>query len=191
MMDYLWLVYSKYEYKYTMIRWTWYIVIRIPILFLVQHSILLSLDYQIIYGFLTCAIYTIYPIIDFIQFVFYARKFYLHLKSREKEIRLFYFDKEAYLDSKYIRIHFKIATILVVNALFFFTLSSYTIVLSVIFEISHMVILLQLSENLSIIFTTFVSLVTSHIPFPKYYLYLIICIYLLLLFTSHTETDRN
>ena len=58
------------------------------------------------------------------QFVYYARRFYLQLKSREKEIRLFYFDKKAYLDSKFLRIHFKIATILVGTALFFYTLAS-------------------------------------------------------------------
>ena len=111
MMDFLWLVYRKYKYKYTMIRWTWYIEIRILVLFLLQYPIPLSLDNQIIYSFLTYAIFTIFTVIDYIQFVYYARKFYLHLKSREKEIRLFYFDKKAYLDSKYLRIHFKVATI--------------------------------------------------------------------------------
>ena len=90
MMDFLWIVYRKYEYKYTMIRWTWCILIRDLAVFIVQysiHSIPFSFDYQIIYSFLTCAIYGILPIIDLIQFVYYARKFYLHLKSREKEIR--------------------------------------------------------------------------------------------------------
>ena len=32
-------------------------------------------------------------ILDFIQFAYYSRRLYLYLKSREKEIRLFYFDK--------------------------------------------------------------------------------------------------
>ena len=39
MMDFLWLVYRKYEYKYTMIRWTWYIVLRILVLFLFEYTI--------------------------------------------------------------------------------------------------------------------------------------------------------
>ena len=127
MMDFLWLAYRKYEYKYTIIRWTWYIVIRILIAFLLQYSVIfvsISADYQTIYNNFVLVLFCIVPIIDFIQFVYYARKFYLHLKSREKEIRLFYFDKKAYLDSKYLRIHFKIATVLVINALFFYNLAN-------------------------------------------------------------------
>ena len=123
MMDFLWLVYRKYEYKYTMIRWTWYIVLRALVLLIFQYLIPFFLDYQFIYSFLTCAIFGILPIIDFIQYMYYARKFYLHLKSREKEIRLFYFDKKAYLDSKYLRVHFEIATILVGIALFLLSLA--------------------------------------------------------------------
>ena len=127
MMDFLWLAYRKYEYKYTIIRWTWYIVIRILVALLGEYStspiILLSVDYQTIFYDLTHNLYGILSIIDFIQYVYYARKFYLHLKSREKEIRYFYFDKKAYLDMKFLRIHFHIATILVGIALFFFTLT--------------------------------------------------------------------
>ena len=126
MMAFLWLAYRKYEYKYTIIRWTWYIVIRALVIFLIQYSSfanLIPLDYQTLYEWFTDILLIIFPIIDFIQFVYYARRFYLHLKSREKEIRLFYFDKKAYLDSKFLRIHFKIATILVGTALFFYTLA--------------------------------------------------------------------
>ena len=130
LMDFLWLVYRKYEYKYTKIRWTWYIVIKILVVLLFHYSSPIPLDYQNIYSFLTCVIYAIVPIIDLIQFVYYARKFYLHLKSREKEIQLFYFDKKAYLDMKYLRIHFKVATILVATALFFFNLLISTAALS-------------------------------------------------------------
>ena len=102
-MDFLWLAYRKYEYKNTIIRWTWYIVIRASVAFLLQYStifIFIPLGYQTIYGDVVNIILGILPIIDLIQFVYYARKFYLHLKSREKEIRLLYFDKKAYLDSK-------------------------------------------------------------------------------------------
>ena len=127
MMDFLWLAYRKYEYKYTIIKWTWYIVIRALVLFVMQFpefTNLIPLDYQLSYDCFTDIILVIFPIIDFIQFVYYARRFYLHLRSREKEIRLFYFDKKAYLDSKYLRIHFKVATILVGTALFFYTLGT-------------------------------------------------------------------
>ena len=128
MMAFLWLAYRKYEYKYTIIRWTWYIVIRTLVMFLTQYPKytklnLIPLNYLIPYYWFTNILMGISPIIDFIQFVYYARRFYLHLKSREKEIRLFYFDKKAYLDSKFLRIHFKIATILVGTALFFYTLA--------------------------------------------------------------------
>ena len=122
------------------------------------------------------------PIIDFIQYMYYARKFYLHLKSREKEIRLFYFDKKAYLDSKYLRIHFKIATILVVNALFFSTLSTLNSSLSDIFEIpDYMIIPQQLNENLSIISSYFciianLSYLISEVLFIFNYLYIFIVV---------------
>ena len=183
LMDFLWLAYRKYEYKYSMIKWTWHIVIRILFVFLFQYSIPLSLNYQIIYSLLTDPIYAIFPIIDIIQFMYYARKFYLHLKSREKEIRLFYFDKKAYLDSKYLRIHFKIATILVVNVLFFFTLANSTATLSVIFEISdyYRVIPQQWFENLLIIyycigfFSNFLFFI-SEVLFIFNYLYIFIVV---------------
>ena len=128
MMDFLWLAYRKYEYKFTIIRWTWYIVIRALVVFLEQYSFnymfLISFGYRNISNDLSLLVYGILPIIDFMQFIYYARKFYLHLKSREKEIRLFYFDKKAYLDSKYLRIHFKISTILVGIAIFFNALAN-------------------------------------------------------------------
>ena len=180
MMDFLWLAYRKYEYKYTIIRWTWYIVMRIPFLFLFHYSIPLSLDYQTIYSLLICAIYGICPIIDLIQFMYYARKFYFHLKSREKEIRLFYFDKKAYLDSKFLRIHFKIATILVGIALFFSTLANSAAALSLIPNY-YTVIPQQLNENLIIILYCFcfianLSYFISQIFFVLNYLYIFIVV---------------
>ena len=83
-----------------------------------------------------------------IQFVYYARKFYLHLKSREKEIRLFYFDKKAYLDSKYLRIHFKIATILVGIAIFFFNLGSTESMFDLFYDISYYISIPQQLYNI-------------------------------------------
>ena len=122
-MNFLWLVYRKYEYKYTLIRWTVYIVIRglvVVIWLLLSHymswecgslaHILLDFFYMFLYVF------------DFIQYVYYSKRFYSHLKSREKEIRLFYFDREAYLYHKCVRVHFLVSNILVTSALFLFTL---------------------------------------------------------------------
>ena len=101
-MDFLWLAYRKYEFKYTIIRWTWYIVVRTLVVCLVGFSFNLSyisLNYLTEYSDFVNCLNGIVPIIDFIQFVYYSKRFYLHLKSRE-EIRIFYFYKEAYLDSK-------------------------------------------------------------------------------------------
>ena len=113
----------------------------------------------------------------------YARKFYLHLQSREKEIRLFYFDKKAYLDSKYLRIHFKIATILVINAVFFYNLANSIAAICVIFEIPdyYRVIPQQLYENLSIISSYFffisnLSYLISQVLFVFNYLYIFIVV---------------
>ena len=49
LMYFLWLAYRKYEYKYTIIRWKRYIVIRIFLIYLVETNIIIiPLDYQLI-----------------------------------------------------------------------------------------------------------------------------------------------
>ena len=46
---FLWLAYRKYEYKYTIIRWKWYIVIRIFLIYLIETNIIIiPRDYQLI-----------------------------------------------------------------------------------------------------------------------------------------------
>ena len=189
MMAFLWLAHRKYEYKYTMIRWTWYIAIRTLVMFLIQYSEyanLIPLDYQTITDCFINIFYVILSIIDFIQFVYYSRRFYLQLKSREKEIRLFYFDKKAYLDSKFLRIHFKIATILVGTALFFYTLGSFGIITSIIdvfpyysFSIPgyHQLynILLFISDIVYTCITIF-SFLISEVLFMLNYLYVFIVV---------------
>ena len=134
-----------------MSRWTCFIVIRVLVAFLLQYSInfiSIPVDYQTIYYDFVNFLYGIFPIIDFIQFVYYARKFYLHLKSREKEIRLFYFDKKAYLDSKYLRIHLKIATILVGISLFFFSLANSGSLFFIFCDIQYYIPIPQQLNNL-------------------------------------------
>ena len=185
MMDFLWLAYRKYEYKYTIVRWTWYIVIRALYLFLMQYSSftnLIPFDYLTIANSITIILLVIFPIIDFIQFVYYSRRFYLHLKSREKEIRLFYFDKKAYLDSKYLRIHFKIATILVGTALFFYTLASSDRVFAILELIPYSLLSIPVYQQFSNIFliishsfltyTTAFSFLISKVLFNLNYLYI-------------------
>ena len=111
-MNFLWHVYRKYEYKYTMIRRTAYIIVRCLVVILYINVIPIKIRF----------FFTGVYIFDFIQYVYYSKRFYSHLKSREKEIRLFYFDKEAYLNSRWIRIHFFVGNVLVTSALFLFTL---------------------------------------------------------------------
>ena len=121
-MNFLSLAYRKFEYRYTIIRWSWYIVIRTVLIILKQYLLsYLSIEYKYLLMIIFRSFGGSLFILDFMQYVYYSRKFYLLLKSRETEIRLFYFDKKAYLDIKYLRFHFKIATILVAIALFFLT----------------------------------------------------------------------
>ena len=177
LMDFLWLAYRKYEYKYTIIRWTWYIVIRILVVFLLEYSLVfvsISADYQAIVSDFFGIISSIFPIIDFIQFVHYARKFYLHLKSREKEIRLFYFDKKAYLDSKYLRIHFKIAIILVAIALFFFTFAKTAGLFGIICDIPYYV---AIPQQLHDIIITVYNIYIFFIANPSYLIFQVLCIF--------------
>ena len=174
MMDFLWLVYRKYEYKYTIIRWTWYIVIRIVLVLLTQNPSPLSLVNQPIYYYLDSVIYGIVPIIDLIQFVYYARKLYLHLKSREKEIQLFYFDKKAYLDSKYLRIHFKIATILVGIALFFSTLTNTASLIYLFLDIPHYI---DNSKQLHDVIITVYNIYTFFITYPSGFIFQVLFIF--------------
>ena len=186
LMDFLWLAYRKYEYKCTLIRWTWYIVIRILIAFLLQYSVTfvsISADYQRIYSNFVSIIFSIFPIFDLIQYVYYARKFYLHLKSREKEIRLFYFDKKAYLDNKYLRIHFKVATILVVNGLFFFTLANFSGLFYILYEIpQHVAIPQQLHDIIITVYDIYIGFIANpsgfilQILFIFNYLYIFIIV---------------
>ena len=186
LMDFLWLAYRKYEYKYTMIRWTWYIVLRILVVFLLQYSVIfvsISADYQTIYCQFVIVLFCIVSIFDFIQFVYYARKFYLHLKSREKEIRLFYFDKKAYLDCKYLRIHFKIATILVGIALFFFTFANTAGLFNILYDIPYYIAIPQQWHDIIItVYNIYISFISnasgliSEVLFIFNYLYIFIVV---------------
>ena len=137
-MNFLWLVYRKYKYKYTMIRWTIYIVMRsVAVTILIQLTYYhMSTEYDILDDMLVYVITMCLYIFDFIQYVYYSKRFYSHLKSREKEIRLFYFDKEAYIRSRGIRIHFLICNILVINALFLYTLGYFVLYILHLLELT-------------------------------------------------------
>ena len=130
----------------------------------------------------------------------YARKFYLiynlNLKSREKEIPLFYFDKKAYLDNKYLRIHFKIATILVGIALFFSTLGNTANFFFVFDRIPSFIPIPQTLNNIIIIvhniyidFIANFSSLFSKILFVLNYLYIYCCC--LQVIQRRTEIEKH
>lgn len=126
LMKVLWLAYLHSPYRYTIVRWTAYIILRLVALYLV-HS------WQLVYVnkdstikvdvslFIFTYTHLAYQVIDLITYILYSRRFYLHLKSRELEARLFY--EEKYLEAKYVRVHFKIATVLVSVAISLYTVS--------------------------------------------------------------------
>ena len=156
LMHFLWLAYRKYEYKYSIIRWTWYIVIRRFAHFLISQGNL-PIDYNILLFSIVSLLSEFFIIFDFLQFVYYSNNFYSHLKSREKEITLFYYDDRASHEIRYLRMHFKIATILVVIALFFYTLANsddliyYTIVLLELIKFPlHYVSLYAISDDVTL-----------------------------------------
>ena len=118
LMNYLWWAYRKYECKHLIFTWTICIILRaLVVTFLTQHHFQPGIRCHI-FSRLTIGLF--YSI-DLILFVYYYRRFYTLLKSREQEIRLFYFDKKAYLDSRNLRIHFKIASILVGISIILYT----------------------------------------------------------------------
>ena len=120
LMNYLWWTYRRYEHKHLIFTWTVYILLRSLLSVLLNEYIIIRIGS---FGLGQLIIASFY-LFDFIQFVYYTRRFYLFLKSREQEIRLFYFDRKAYLNSRNLRIHFLIASILVGLTLFFFTVGT-------------------------------------------------------------------
>ena len=185
MMKYLWLVYRKYDYKYTLIRWTVYILLRtLFILFLciIDEYHFYSSDYDSVFKLLVLMLHSFIFLFDYIQCLYLSRKFYLHLKSREKEIRLFYFDKKAYLDSKYLRVHFQVATTLVAIAFFFYTLAYLYIPSSLVTFLDTFPIYLHIKYGIHL-FTLAMkicvfqpSLILSKVLFTVNYLYIFVAV---------------
>ena len=191
-MDLLWLVYRKYEYKYTRIKWIVYIVVRKILMLLVN----ISFQPTTIVNSLIQLNNTFFLILDFIQFIYYATRFYLHLKSRENEIRLFYFDRKAYLDSRYQRIHFMVATIFVVVALFFFTLTYAC--QNVYILLGNILLFVQADFNTSLdlfflpfMYTVTISLILSNVVFTLNYMYIVLLVVLKSIRDRHRLANIN
>ena len=129
----LWLVYLHFPYKYTIMRWTAYIVLRIVALYLIDELQFIYYDTERhIWLLLYPSIQTVLQVLDLVIYLKYSHRFYLHLKARELEAKLFY-DKQNYFENRSIRIHFLVASIIVSVAFFFY------IVKIVVFEIHRIV----------------------------------------------------
>ena len=121
LMNVLWLVYLHSECKYSIKRWTAYILLRLIAIYIVcrwqywEYATHDKAVYQHTYSSIYWITRVTFEIIDLFTYVKYSKRFYLHLKSRVLEAKLFY-DKRQYLQNSYICHHFKIATILVVIA---------------------------------------------------------------------------
>ena len=109
------LTYLHCSYRYTVMRWSVYIIVRIVIFTFILFSI--KKIYEDEFISLQDILRSLTFLIDFVTYIIYSRRFYLHLKSREKEARLFK-DRTTYLNERSLCLHFKVASILVTIALF-------------------------------------------------------------------------
>ena len=127
----LWLVYLHSSYKYSVIKWVGYIVMKIITVYMCLkiEPIISQLMYgeshdeyaiEAIFYFLNTVFFLPF---EYTYYLIYSRRFYLLLKGIELENKLS-LDRKKYLESKFIRVHFKVCTILVAVA-FFFRIISY------------------------------------------------------------------
>ena len=115
----MWLAYLHCPYTYTIKRWTAYILLRLFAYYVVYcwryvEDIVISEIF--LYSSLLWGMLSLFFILDLITYLRYSRKFYLHLKSRVLEAKL-YADRDKYLENKYVCIHFRVASIIVAVAL--------------------------------------------------------------------------
>ena len=109
------LIYLNCPYRYTMMRWSIYIIVRIVVFELILFS--LCEIYLTELAILQELLKSLVLLVDLLTYIIYSRRFYLHLKSREKEARLFK-DRTTYLNERAICLHFKVTSILVTIGLF-------------------------------------------------------------------------
>ena len=134
-LEVLWLTYLHCSYKYTIIRWTWYIAIRCVVFVSIYELSAPGFipEYTNELAVLNNALVVAANLSDFIMYLIHSRRLYTHLKSRVNEARLFK-DRVDYRTEKRLCLHYKIATILVTIALFCYsiprTLLSVTMMLS-------------------------------------------------------------
>ena len=139
----LWLAYVHFPYKYTIMRWTAYIVLRIVAIYFIDKSQFIydnNSTEQSIWSILYPSIQTVIQVFDLVIYFKYSRRFYRHLKARELEARLFY-DKDNYIENRYIRFHFLIASIIVGIAFFFYIIKIVTFEFHRIVEVVYHILL--------------------------------------------------
>ena len=117
----LWLVYLHSPYKYSVIKWVGYIVMKI---IAVQTYTYIPPIIGEMYGYTENGTekheiaFILYPlewfcmVFEYVYYLLYSRRFYLLLKGIELENKLS-LDRKKYLESKFVRVHFKVCTILV------------------------------------------------------------------------------
>ena len=120
LMKVLWLAYLHCPYENTIKRWSCWITVRCAVTLAFQ----LLADIEFPYykdeiAILDSVLLLILFSLDFVLYIFYARRFYKHLKSRETEARLFK-DRASYRSERTIRLHFKVAIILIAVDISFF-----------------------------------------------------------------------
>ena len=121
LMKVLWLAYLHSPYAYTIMRWSACVVLRLFLLTFLYYTPAFLFESQLT-QLLFFVLITFFVIIDLCLYIYYSRCFYLHLKSREQEARLFS-DRSSYLSSKSVCLHFKVATSIVLIGLIIFTFS--------------------------------------------------------------------
>ena len=117
----LWLVYLHSPYKYSVRKWIAYIMMKIIAVYVCD--LLLPVISKFMCGYsegrlieiISIMVQSFFMIFEYITYLVYSRRFYLLLRGIEIENKLS-LDRSKYLESKFVRIHFKVCTILIAIA---------------------------------------------------------------------------
>ena len=117
----LWLVYLHSPYECSVRNWTTYIMMKIIAVYVCV--LLLPVISKFMYGYsvgrlieiISIMVQSFSMIFEYITYLVYSRRFYLLLRGIEIENKLS-LDRGKYLESKFVRIHFKVCTILIAIA---------------------------------------------------------------------------
>ena len=111
----LWLAYLHCQYKYTIMRWTAYIILRI-IAMIILNQLISHFPTSAVGDQIDSSLYRtllmIFDLVDLLTYIWYSRRFYQHLKGRVIEAK-FFKSRREFIENSYVCRHFRIATILV------------------------------------------------------------------------------